>query len=165
MPRVDPTVTKPALCSKAELDEFCKFVRQGDEVETQGLEARVKRAKALVFLRVDGELVGVAALKEPLRTYRDGVFRKALVPDSSKGFRFELGWVFVPPAHRRKGYSRVLSAAAINQCERTPTFATTRLDNVPMQRVLEQIGFRRVGDSWQSDRGNKPWLVLYVTAS
>lgn len=156
-------ITKPALCSKVDLQEFCKLVRQGDEVEAQGLEARVKRAKALVFLRVDGELVGVAALKEPALTYRDGVFRKALVPAPSTIFRFELGWVFVLPAHRRKGYSRVLSGAAISQSDREPIFATTRLDNVAMQKALEDLGLRRLGDSWQSDRGANPWLVLYVT--
>jgi GNAT superfamily N-acetyltransferase len=163
MSRVDPMITKPAFCSKVDLQEFCKLVRQGDEVEAQGLEARVKRAKALVFLRVDGELVGVAALKEPAQTYRDGVFRKAVVPGASTVFWFELGWVFVSPAHRRKGYSRVLSGAAISQSDREPLFATTRLDNVAMQKVLEDLGLRRLGESWQSDRGAKPWLVLYVT--
>jgi len=62
-----------------------------------------------------------------------------------------------------KGYSRVLSGAAISQSDREPIFATTRLDNVAMQKVLENLGLRRLGDSWQSDRGGKPWLVLYVT--
>jgi hypothetical protein len=28
-------ITKPALCSKVDLEEFCKLVRQGDEVEAQ----------------------------------------------------------------------------------------------------------------------------------
>ena len=163
MPRIDSIVKKPALCSKEELDEFCRLVRQGGEVGADGLKDRVQRARALVFLRLDGELAGVAGLKEPSPVYRDGVFRKALVPATSKVFRLELGWVFVPPAHRRKGYSLVLSGAAISQSDRAPTFATTRLDNVAMQRTLEHVGLRRLGESWQSGRGARPWLVLYVT--
>jgi hypothetical protein len=163
MSRVDPMITKPAFCSKVDLQEFCELVRQGDEVEAQGLEARVKRAKALVFLRVDGELVGVAALKEPAQTYRDGVFRKALVPGASTICRFELGWVFVLPAHRRKGYSRVLSGAAISQSDREPLFATTRLDNVRCRRFLKTSAYEGSASLGNQIGGQKHWLVLYVT--
>jgi hypothetical protein len=101
-------------------------------------------------------------LKNPSKDYRDGVFEKAGVPDAAKPYELELGWVFVLPEQQGKKYSLVLSAAALSQASRTPTFATTRLDNVAMQKTLEHLGFRRLGDSWRSARGRQPRLVLYV---
>ena len=162
MGKVDSVIREPGRLSASELEQFCEFVRRGDEVLSPGLEARVKNAKALVLLQVDSELVGIAAIKQPLKTYRDGVFKKAGVPEAAEAFQLELGWVYVPPEHRRQGYSRVLSVAAMSQTGRQPAFATTRLDNVAMHRTLENVGFRRLGDSWRSDRGNKPRLVLYT---
>lgn len=162
MGRVDSVIREPGRLSAAELRQFCEFVRRGDEVQSRGLEARVKNAKALVLLQVDSELVGIAAIKQPLKTYRDGVFRMAGVSEAAEAFHLELGWVYVPPEHRRQGYSRVLSVAAMSQAERQPTFATTRLDNLAMHRTLENLGFRRLGDSWRSDRGKKPRLALYT---
>lgn len=163
MSRVELVITEPERCTKTELHQFCELVRQGGAVESHGLENRVRKAQALVFLHVDGETVGIAAIKNPSAGYRDDVFRKAGVPQAGNQFHLELGWVFVLPDHRGKGYSLILSAAAMSQAERKPTFATTRLDNLAMQRTLEHLGFTRLGDSWQSTRGNKPRLVLYVT--
>lgn len=165
MGRVDPQIMPPSMCTEAELAAFCDLVRQGEEVEAQGLEGRAKKAKALVFLYVDRELAGVAALKRPAKAYRDGVFRKAGVPNAAAAFDLELGWVFVPAAHRGRQYSRVLSAAALSQNEGAATFATTRADNVAMQRTLEHLAFRRLGDSWRSNRGQRTQLLLYVATS
>lgn len=153
------------MCTEAEIAAFCNLVRQGEEVDAQGLEDRAKNAKALVFLFVDRTLAGVAALKRPAKTYRDGVFQKAGVPKAAESFDLELGWVFVPAIHRGKQYSRVLSAAALSQNEGAPTFATTRADNVAMQRTLEHLAFRRLGDSWCSTRDQGERLLLYVAAS
>jgi hypothetical protein len=163
MPQIKPVVAKAETCTDAELAEFCKLVREGGAVDNAGLEGRVKRAKALVFLKVDESLVGVGALKMPDKSYRDEVFQKAGVPNAAAVFDLELGWVFVRPTHRRKGFSLVVSAAAMSQSERKPTFATTRLDNLTMQKTLEHLAFRRFGDSWRSERGEKARLVLYVT--
>jgi hypothetical protein len=162
MSRVDPLIAEPGLCTEPELATFCRLVRKGGQVKSAGLEDRVRNAKALVFLRVDGQVVGVAALKKPSESHRDSVFRRAGVSNAASTFHWELGWVFVCPDHQGKKYSLVLSAAAISQSERKPTFATTRLDNVAMQRTLEHLALRRLGDSWISDGGQNR-LVLYVT--
>lgn len=160
--RVDPMIVDPKNCTTAEIADFCALVRQGEEVQEDGLKGRVKKAAALVFLRTNGELVGVAGLKCPAKSHRDKVFSKAGVPDVAEAFELELGWVFIPKAHRQKGYARVLSAAALSQNDRQATFATTRADNVAMQKTLEHLGFRRLGDSWPSTQTKITRLVLFV---
>ncbi len=157
-------VKQPSLCTDAEMAAFCCFVRQGDEVEPEGLEDRVRRrGLALVFLWVDGVLVGIGALKRPDKGYRDGLFRSAGVPKEASTFALEVGWIFVPKEHRGKGYSRVIAAAAMTQADGAAALATTREDNEPMQRSLERIGFKKTGGAWKSKRGEHK-LVLYVTS-
>ncbi len=161
MARVIAEAKSPLGCSDAEIAAFCCYVRQGDEVESRGLEDRARAARALVFLYVDRVLVGVAALKRPTATYRDGKFRAAGVSALKSTYSLELGWVFVPPDHRGRHYSRVLVSAVMSQADNAPLFATTRSDNPAMQRSLENVGFARAGKAWKSKRGDYE-LVLYL---
>ncbi len=161
MRQVNAEIMRPQLCSDAEIGAFCCFIRQGGEVDIAGLEGRVRQAKALVFLYVDRTLVGVAALKQPGKNYRDKVFKAAGVSDNSATFGLELGWVFVRPEHRGKHYSLVVSSAAIGQADGAPIFATTRTDNVNMNGTLEYLVFKKVGITWSSIDGEHK-LVLYV---
>ena len=159
MAGIELTIASPNCIEQSEIDTFCKLVRSGGEVDSVGLEGRVKMAKALVFLQEDKRPFGVAAIKQPNGNYTTKVFQKAGVPEYACKFQLELGWVVVEPEHQGKGYSYVLSDSAMTQAERKATFATTRLDNIPMLKTLERIGFRRYGDSWQ---GRNHRLVLYV---
>lgn len=83
MSLVNSVIANPRLCTESELAMFCELVRQGGEVASDGLEARIKAAKALVFLKVNNTVVGVAALKVPSTAYRNSVFRKASVPNAA----------------------------------------------------------------------------------
>jgi ribosomal protein S18 acetylase RimI-like enzyme len=164
MRRVNSEVRQPDGCSDGEIAAFCCFVRQGGEVESLRLEGRVRQARALCFLYVGGTLVGVAALKQPDPGYRSKVFKKAAVPKDATLFDLELGWVYVQPDHQSKGYSLVLSAAAKSQSDGAPIFATTRSDNTAMQKTLERLKFKRIGDPYLSEDGERT-LLLYVTSS
>jgi RimJ/RimL family protein N-acetyltransferase len=162
MPTMVTEAKQPVDCTDAEIAAFCCLVRRGGEVEFQGLEKRARRARVLVFLYVDRVLVGIAAVKRPGAAYRDGVFRSAGVSERASSFELELGWVFVPLEYRGKHYSLVAAQAAMSRANDAEVFATTRADNVAMQRTLQRAGFRRLGDSWTSKRGDNQ-LVLYVT--
>ena len=56
---------KPSECSATEFQYFTALVLTGGEVTTVGLDARIKKAEALVFLAQDGCLKGIAAVKNP----------------------------------------------------------------------------------------------------
>ena len=148
--------------SESELTKFCELVRAGGEDESEGLERRVQQAKSLVFLKVDKQIVGVAAIKQPRNTYRDRVFRSAGVREAACQFQLELGYIFVKPEYRGQRYSYVLSVLAMSQADRKAIYATTRQNNLLMKKTLERLEFRCVGDSWQSDIDENNRLVLYV---
>lgn len=162
MPKL--VVKSPAECSDVEIGEFIAFVRAGGEVSIHGLVERVRGAVALVFAHIDGQLVGVAALKHPQASYLHDVSQKsgALLPATE--FFHELGWIYVSPNSRRKGLSLSLSQAALAASASTGVFATSRTDNIAMHRSLAKLGFKATGNSFTSGRG-KHSLQVFVRNS
>ena len=154
-------VKQPRECTEAELGSFCTLVREGEEVAPATLDDLVRAAEALAFLEHGGAVVGVAGLKKPNIGYKERVFKAAGLAAQARRYALELGWVFVAAAHRGNGLSRELAEAAMSRAGSAAVFATTRVDNVPMQRTLERIGFARGGSPWRSRRGAHQ-LALYL---
>ena len=106
-------VKSPSACSNVEIGAFIAFVRAGGEVSIQGLVEKIRSAVALALAYLDGLIVGVSALKRPQASYRRRVNSSSGTPLPETEFPFELGWVYVAPDVRRKGFSLLLSEAAI----------------------------------------------------
>lgn len=140
-------------CSAPERGAFIAFVRAGGEVSIQGLVERISSAPALVFARLGGELVGVAALKQPQASYRRRVSSESAVPLPAAEFPYELGWLYVLPEARRKGLSLLLSQAALASSGGAGVFATSRTENLAMHRSLAKLGFVPAGKAFASGRG------------
>jgi GNAT superfamily N-acetyltransferase len=139
----------PAECSPQERAEFAALVRKGGEINPKGLDARISLAAQLVFLKQGADLLGIAAIKNPLGGYRIAQFP------------FELGWVFVEPSARGNGHSRTLVRYALAPLAHTGVFATSRSDNAPMHRTLAAFGFTAEGKTYPSTR-EKYALRLFV---
>lgn len=154
-------VKSPRACSNVEIGAFVAFIRAGGEVSIQGLVERVRGAVALVFAHIEGLLVGVAALKQSQASYRRRVSSKSGVPLPATAFPYELGWVYVSPNARRKGFSLLLSQAALASSSGAGVFATSRTDNVAMHRSLGKLGFEPTGNAFTSGRG-KHSLQVFV---
>ena len=154
-------VKKPSECSATELQNFAALVLAGGEVTEVGLEARIKKAEVLIFLAQDNCLKGIAAVKNPGQYYKNRVFSKAQASIEANELQSELGWVFVLPSSRRAGFSHKLVKAALAATSGRAIFATSRLDNAPMHKVLKAHGFSSQGKAYASTRG-KQKLVLFV---
>ncbi len=64
-------------CSPAELGQFLASLQEGGEVSAFGLDQRIRSAARLVFCEENGELIGIAAIKTPLDSYRFDISRKS----------------------------------------------------------------------------------------
>jgi predicted GNAT family N-acyltransferase len=148
------TVCSPRECSAIEIDQFCRMVASGGEVDQDGLRARTMSAERLVFLRNGLELIGTAAIKNPGETYQSSVFAKARSSHSRRDFPHELGWVVVAKEHRNRGVSKILTVAALRAAGQSSLFATSRAENAPMQRTLLSYGFVADGEPYKSDWGD-----------
>jgi hypothetical protein len=61
---METKIKNPNECTDADLEDFERLVKEGGEVDPNGLRGRIRRAEKLVFIS-DGECVGVGAIKNP----------------------------------------------------------------------------------------------------
>ncbi|MDH0647537.1 GNAT family N-acetyltransferase [Pseudomonas sp. GD03858] len=158
------TIKEPPNCSPSEIIDFIELVKQSGEVAITGLHQRVTSANKLAFMHAGEKLISVAALKNPTKTYRSKISAasKFLLPQPI--YPYELGWVFVTPSSRGKGYAFSIAKAVISAANMSGVFATSRLENQPMHHILKKLGFAPSGTIYQSDRGEHS-IILFTTAS
>lgn len=157
---ISVVVKPPSECSAVEIDKFQENVLAQGKVVEEGLRDRIKRAVGLVFLYVENDMAGIAAMKHPYKSYKSDVFKKARVP-KAENFTKELGWVYVPARHQGNRYSRMLVEAAMRLVEKDSVFATTSSNR--MRSTLERFGFTLAGDQFASKEGDS--LQLYIRRS
>jgi predicted GNAT family N-acyltransferase len=156
-------VKTPSECSPAEIDEFIALITAGGEVAAGGLEQRIMSAAHLVLLLSNERAAGIAAIKNPNQHYRDHVASASGIALPASSFPYELGWVFVAPDVRGKGYGQSLSQAALAFAEGHGVFATSRIDNARMHHTLAKLGFIQVGEAYVSRRGDHHLLLFTRT--
>ena len=154
------SILSPSDCTLQGLADFEKLVIEAGAVDPQGLTRRIRDASRLLFLREsNGQLVGVGALKQPLRSYRRKVFARAGATVLSDEYPVELGWVAIAKSHQGRGLSRRIIGELIGLVEDENLFATTRADARTM-RFATDYGFKSEGQPYPSGRGYD--LVLYL---
>lgn len=151
---------RPAECPETDLATFEALVEQGGEVASQGLRERILRAEWLVFtMEEDGTPSGIGALKKPNESYKREVFRKAVASAKPDDFQYEAGWLFVSPAFRGRGYSRLLLAEVIRLADKKNLYATTREYNEPMRRTNQRCGLVETGSPFAAKDGDYKLLL------
>lgn len=155
------TSNPPSFCSAGDVASFQALVREGGEVESQGLPQRIACAERLAFAHLDRNLIGVGAFKSPNPRYRKSVFAKSASSHPPTAFPLELGWVFVKPAGRGVGVCGRLVKELMATVRGENVFATSRTDNFPMHRCLERCGFECEGKPYTSGR-RRDKLALFV---
>lgn len=152
----------PADCSKAEMELFYDRTRRGDEVSLVGLRARIKDAKTLAFLAIQGIVVATGAIKRPLPSYRQSTLDKTGIALPEAVFPYELGWIYVLPEYEKQGHGKALVAALLASIKGKGVFATTRTNNEGMNLILpERFEFSAAGDTFLA-RDRKHYLRLYT---
>ena len=130
----------PLKCSEIEIDAFERLVKEGGEVNPNGLRGRIRSAYSLVWLQgTDGTLVGVGAIKQPNEHYRSLVFMKAGSGEDPSNYEAELGWIFLRAEFRGQGLSSSLIKKLLSVARGKAIYATIRENNeamVPFSRNL-----------------------------
>ena len=152
----------PLKCSEVELDAFERLVKEGGEVNPNGLRGRIRSAYSLVWLQgTDGTLVGIGAIKQPNENYRSCVFRKAGSREEPSNYEAELGWIFLRTEFRGQGLSSSLMKELLSVARGKTIYATVRENNEAMRAVLKKFEFVQEARAYPSDEGNYN-LVLYI---
>ena len=145
-----------ATATKEDVDTFVELVRSGGAVDENYVRGGAVRPGAqIIFAEVDGQTVGVAALKVPLGGYRSGLQEAAKagysLPESE--YPYELGYVSVSPKHSGQGIAKALVAEVLRLASGKGVFATT--SNPTMKKgVLPSFEFVTVGKAWRNESGD-----------
>ena len=107
-------------------------------------------------------VVGVAALKVPLKSYRDGIESEAksgyLIPEDK--YPFELGYVAVSADHGGKGIGKALVNNVLELADGHGLFATT--SHPAMKKsILPTAGLKPVGTSWLNPQNSLLQLFIF----
>ena len=143
----------PRDCTPQELVSFAECVLRGGHVERDGLERRIMSAASLIFLMQESTVIGVAAIKNPDKSYLE-FLEKTLKRKLPKK---EFGWCYLNPAYRGLGLCKQFCVV------RGSLFATVRTSNVAMRKVLISNGFKAKGE-YPSQRDRQA-ITLFVRTS
>lgn len=154
-------IKSPKDCSKDEIDNFIKKVIEEGQVSTSTLKNNVRRAKYLAFCYKTNELIGTAAIKNAETFYKNNVFKKAGVGKKSQYYNLEFGYATTNEKYRNKGINRKITDKLMKLIENENIFATTSVDNIPMQKILEKNDFTSIGEPYLGEQ-TKKMVQLYI---
>jgi RimJ/RimL family protein N-acetyltransferase len=138
----------PEAFSSTDRARFRELVIEAGEVVGAALSTNITNARALVILRHDRIVRGVAALKRPQASYRKKISELSGVPLPADTYPFELGYVFIEPEMQGRRLSHRLIAEALSHGEGMAIFATVRTDNAAMRVALSKAGFKAKGQAY-----------------
>ncbi|WP_347310065.1 GNAT family N-acetyltransferase [Defluviimonas sp. SAOS-178_SWC] len=142
--------------TNVEVDTFVKLVGSGGAVDENYVRMGVIRPGAqITFAEVDGQTVGVAALKVPQVRYRTGLqgATKARYSLPESEYPYELGYVSVSPKHSRQGIAKALVAEVLRLASGNGVFATTS-NPIMREGLLPSFEFDPVGKTWRNEAGD-----------
>lgn len=143
-----------------QLDKFRTIVLEGGAVSPQSYDATIAQNPLLYFYPNSEYIQGIAALKIPHPDYKLRVFQQAGQADQAERYTLELGWIVSLPAYRGQGIGKKLSTIICAENE-VDLFATSRVDNFAMIKILRDLEFTQLGHSYVSIRADYD-LSLYV---
>ncbi len=142
------TIKKPTDCTNEELEHFKKLVLAGGQVSANGLEARIRKCKALGFFYVDNELIGVSAIKQKGKESVNRTQEKAKIKGKEIP-TLELGYSYTKPEFRGQGINKKLNDGLLELIADEKIYATT--DNDTMREYLATNGFKKIGESFKGN--------------
>jgi hypothetical protein len=140
-------VKKPSELKDEELDEFQQLVIRGGEIDPDDLTFRLKNADRLAFVLEDGAIIAVGAIKNPTERHKNDISRKSKIDLAL--YQKELGYISVEPGHGKRGLGSSIVRELLATV-RGPIFATSRVNNEGIRKILTKNQFTIQGDSWFS---------------
>lgn len=151
-------VKQPKQCTRKELNMFYVLVWQLSLSPSACVIKKICRCYFLGLCLDNWRIAWISAIKRPRIWRRHRITELTNIKLSKT--RWEYGYVYVQPKYRWLGISKKLYML-LSQKTNMPLYATVKIDNIPMQKLLKTFWFVRVGKSFSSPT-NHDELVLYT---
>jgi GNAT superfamily N-acetyltransferase len=143
----------PHVLGRSQLAAFANAIAHGEEVQRDGLQARILQAAWLAIVSIDGKPVGCGALKLPTENHREDLTELSGIDVSEDAIKYELGWIVIDPRARGQKLSRLIVSALLEKAGDAGVFCTVRGDNLAIQTACRGYGFVERGKRWEGSRG------------
>lgn len=150
-------VKPPQQCTWNELDAFRSFLPKL-WITSDSLIKRIGRCYLLGLCFDDSTLIWISAIKHPQGSWRHSIMEGTDIKLSSR--RWEYGYAYVSSNYRWRGISKRLFALLQKKTD-MPLYATVKIDNTPMLKILNGLGFIRKWDIFSNPETGDS-LFVYV---
>lgn len=151
VPELPILIRKPSDMQEHELDKFETLVVKGGEIDPDDLRSRILNADYLAYVLDNDQIVATGAIKNPTESHKSYITVRSKIDLSS--YKKELGYISVESSHREQHLASRITKELLNKVAGS-IFATSRVDNVPIHRVLSKYNFMLSGGPWFSQVRN-----------
>lgn len=110
---------------------------------------KADRCTYICIAYIDEKPVAMGAIKP--KTPSDFGNQKANLPERSKEFDWELGYIYTEDEFTRKGIARNIVITLLKKYGNDNIMASTEIDDNPgMVKILKTFGFEHFGSLWKS---------------
>ena len=146
-------VVKPKELTQKDIQDMITLIAEFGEVVFSYLEKNFPKARSIGYIKIDGRIVSVAALKTVEKEYIDDVYGRAGLPAPRKHL-YEYGYAATNRDFQGRGFSSAILKQLLNSLpEGQRIYATVRSENKKEIHILKKHGFKEIGEL-NSKRGD-----------
>jgi len=152
-------IRPPKALTPKQMAEVVCLVESGGEVRAKDLAHNLSRCHLIGTTVQDDATVCVAAIKRPASHYVQKIAKQSEYALHSAGAEF--GYVVTHPDFRSRKLAGELSNALLSSYPGS-VFATCRLDNIGIIKILSRNGFAHVGKPYPSFMLGRALITLWI---
>lgn len=128
---------------------FAELLKEQGKVKYD-LNLKADRCKIICLVSVNSKVIAIGGIKN--KTASAFSKEKANLPEVSKYFAWELGYLYTNPDFEGRGIASTIVKHLIAEYGNENLMASTEISANPgMVRILEKNGFRHYGTPWGSE--------------
>ena len=124
-----------------------RWVVKGGEIDPDDLRFRLLNADHLAYIVDNGLIVATGAIKNPTLRHKNDIARRSKIDLSL--YQKELGYISVEPSYQRHHLASRITENLLTLIAE-PIFATSRVDNAGIHKILSRHRFTIQGNNWFS---------------
>ena len=136
--------------STKEKSKFKEIVLSMGEVSEKTFDGLMAKNPVILFYPNTNEIEAVGALKIPNKSYKSKVFEYSKTEFHSTDFDYELGWIV--SLKQKKGIGKLITKVLSEF--KPKIYSTVRTENIGMNKIMNSLGFKKVGNEYKSERGD-----------
>ena len=159
---IEYLVESPKQMSETNIKCFEHLLDKQGQIDI--VEGKSNRCYKICLVKLNGTSIAIGALKQVYKS----PFDYAGVPELSKNYNYEIGYLFVDKENIHEnigklGIGKYITRLLLNEIRKDNVFATTEKDNEnSMLHILNSVGFKITGKPYKGKKTNKNLCLMLL---